>query len=87
MTFYAAVHYVEAYFALTGEHSRTHAVRDRRMNHDPNLSAISTEYGFLKFYSLSARYDFVSFSPSDLTDRALPFLSRIKAHLRPMLLD
>jgi hypothetical protein len=58
-TFYAAVHYVEAYLAATRKpavHSKDHAMRDDEIKRDAVLSTVFDEYMSLKQDSTDARY-------------------------------
>ncbi|HEX7360918.1 MAG TPA: hypothetical protein VF283_10540 [Bryobacteraceae bacterium] len=82
--FYAAVHYVEAYFSLSGTHLRSHTTRDRYVGRDPKLKPVFREYSNLKYYAYNARYEATNFKPLEVTEIALPALDKIKAQLKPL---
>ncbi|MGH9621858.1 MAG: hypothetical protein ACRD45_19395 [Bryobacteraceae bacterium] len=83
--FYAAVHYVEAYFSLSGTHLRSHTTRDSYIGRDLDLKPIFREYSNLKYYAYNARYEAIHFKPLEVTEIALPALNKIKARLGPFL--
>jgi hypothetical protein len=58
-SFYAALHYIEAFFARKTPpvHSRNHEVRDDNVHRDPTLRKIYDDYRQLKDDSHDARYD------------------------------
>ena len=80
--FYAAVHFVEAYLADTGQHLKTHKTRDNVVARDSQLRRFFKQYQDLKYYGEAARYEIVPFRPEDFTDRALPALQAIEAQVR-----
>lgn len=82
--FYAAVHYVEAYFAKQGIHSTTHTTRIASIRQDPTLRAIYRNYQELLTYSRDARYDVVALGAQDIQD-VRPNLEMIKNLIRPLL--
>jgi hypothetical protein len=85
ITFYAAMHYVEAYLATAmNTHLRSHTTRDTWMVRESNLKKIATSYNHLKFFGYNARYEVTSFGPSDVTDAA-GYLTQIKTALKPLL--
>jgi hypothetical protein len=55
--FYAAVHYVQAYFANIGRDFVTHTNRCSAIQKDPNLKAAYGEYRELMSLSRDARYE------------------------------
>ena len=55
--FYAALHYVQAYFAARGKTHRMHRTRDSAVGRDPNISAIYHDYRELQHFSRQARYE------------------------------
>jgi len=83
--FYAAVHYVEAYLAVSNQHLRSHAARDNVIGRDGYLKRIYMEYQDLKFYGFSARYEACAFRAEDVTGIAAKALQTIKSHLSPKL--
>jgi hypothetical protein len=56
MLHYAALHYIEGYFATRGVHSRHHPDRDDNVQRDPNTQPIYGAYSKLKMFSHNARY-------------------------------
>ena len=76
--FYAALHYVDAYFAagqLGGAtvsllprnlHPRNHAERDQLVSR--HLPAVQRAYRLLKDHSIDARYQIGGFTPRDIID-------------------
>jgi len=82
--FYAAVHYVQAYF--TAQPVRwefhKHSDRDTAIQADNHISAIWDDYRSLKDWSRDARYDAEKPSADDFKNDILPSLMRIKKHLR-----
>ena len=55
--FYAALHYVAAYFAAQGQTHRMHKSRDSAVGRDPNISRIYPDYRELQRFSRQARYE------------------------------
>ncbi len=84
MLFYVALHYVEAYFSLKGEHYKNHGPRDAAIKRDPTLGVIYRDYRELYVYSREARYEAVSFTFSDIRD-VTPHLNNIKNKIRSLL--
>ena len=76
--FYAALHYVEAYFATQKIHSADHRARDSAIRRDTKLRAIYVDYSELKNFSINARYYMTSFAPADITKSLRPHLEAIK---------
>jgi hypothetical protein len=67
ITFYVALHYVQAYFASRSDiRPTTHALRARAIQRDPLISGAYDEYRVLEDLSREARYDFSVFTPADL---------------------
>lgn len=83
--FYAAMHYVEAYLALTGQHLRSHTHRDNVVGRDKNLKKIFREYQDLKYYGYAARYEPPQFTSKSFTIDALPQFNILKAHISTLL--
>lgn len=83
-TFYAALHYVEAYLATKKIHSGSHPVRDSNINRDDTLRAIYPDYRELKDESRAARYDVVKFKQDDLKEMQKN-LETIKKLLKPLI--
>lgn len=83
--FYAALHYVEAYFAAMRRHSPDHRTRDSAVQRDSRIKGIYNDYSELKNFSINARYYMIPFSESDLRKNLLPRLANIKARILPLL--
>jgi hypothetical protein len=86
-TFYAALHYVEAYFANKAPalHPATHQMRDNYINSDAKLRSIYIDYRQLEDESRDARYDAsITLSQSDAT-QSKRYLEIIKAVIVPLL--
>ena len=89
--FYAAVHYVNAYFAKHGtpiprRHTNPDPKSPGRMNivqQDPNLSAIYPHYRHLDDESRDARYELRIISEADYDKFLLPKLDKIKSFITP----
>lgn len=85
VTFYVAVHYVEAYLDKQwGVHVRSHTTRDKYFAREASLKKIFAQYGHLKFFGYNARYEVSAFTPQDITDAA-KYLTEIKAQIVPLL--
>ncbi len=85
--FYAALQYIEAYFAhqVHPLHPPTHVIRDSHIHGDPRLNPIYVDYRQLEDESRDARYDAsVTFTQADVT-RTRTYLERIKAVVIPAL--
>ncbi len=79
--FYSAVHYVEAYFALSGQHLKSHTTRDSWIGRDSALKRIFNEYQDLKFYGYNARYEVSNFKVTDVRDVAIKAHATIRAYI------
>src|ERR1035438_3009859 len=84
-TFYAAMHYVEAFLATKGQHLRSHTTRDGYVGRDTHLRKIYGQYQDLKYYGYNARYETTHFQASDVTSYASVYLEAIRAHIEPFL--
>jgi hypothetical protein len=76
--FYAALHYVDAYFAVQSIHPPDHTVRDNKVS--VSLNAIYRDYRYLKDRSREARYNVPNFQISHYT-KAHQRYATIKAHV------
>ncbi len=81
MLFYAALHYVEAYFATGAIHGTSHSQRDRLVANSSALSPIFADYMELKAQSRSARYWAVTFDEETIRRKIRPALESFKRHL------
>jgi len=85
--FYAALQYIEAYFAtlIPAFHPTTHQIRDSHIHADPRLATVYVDYRQLEDESRNARYDArIEFTQADVT-RTMRYLERIKAVVVPLL--
>jgi hypothetical protein len=84
MLFYAALHFVEAYFATKGFHHRSHVKRTDAINNDPALRSVAATYGIMQLDARNARYEAVPCTSADVA-KMKANLDRIKAHITPVL--
>jgi len=89
MLFYAALHYVEAYFFADADKSHLPAHYDR---HSERLPAVRTRIGpiFVHYKdlmdaSLEARYQYVSFTQVDVENLRQEGLEPLKRHINTLL--
>ena len=66
MLFYAAVHYVEAFFSKSGQHLKRHKLRANAIQGNAKLRPIYLDYRELQTYSETARYQAVFFTSADV---------------------
>lgn len=86
-TFYAAVHYVEAYLGKQAPpiHSKHHDDRDSNIQRDPRIRGIYDDYSLLKTESYDARYrPHISFGQADV-QRVQEYLDAVKAIVVPLI--
>ena len=86
-TFYAAVHYVEAYLAKHNPpiHSRNHNIRDNNVQGDPLLTTVYDDYRELKNECHDARYQaHITFTQADVL-RLQANLDSIKNAIAPLI--
>jgi hypothetical protein len=83
--FYAALHYVEAYFATMKRHSPDHRTRDSAIRRDSRIGGLYNDYSELKNFSINARYYMTTFTPRDLTAHLLPCLANIRTRITAFL--
>jgi hypothetical protein len=84
MTFYAALHYVEAYFFTQGADYRLHPHRDSAIQRDPKIRGIWRPYERLKDASEHARYESIFFTDAQF-QHYRPNLESIKNVITPLL--
>ncbi|MGH9727835.1 MAG: hypothetical protein ACRD4V_04500 [Candidatus Acidiferrales bacterium] len=84
MTFYSALHYVEAYFADSSKHYRLHRVRDSMIQRDPKIRRIFRSYRRLSDCSEQARYEAYFFDEGQFAN-IRKNLDDIKAVVVPLL--
>lgn len=78
--FYAAVHYIQAYFFPKTFGS--HVDREAAIQSERNVSAVWDDYRALKDWSMRARYLGEKPSDKDFKSEILPSLLSIKKHLK-----
>ena len=81
MLFYAALHYVEAFFSLTGVHSADHRTRDSNLCKRSETMQIYDEFSELKNISTNARYFGRYPNKTDFSVEVLPALQAVKAEM------
>ena len=84
MLHYSALHYIEAYFATRGIHSRHHPDRDDKIQRDANTQPIYRAYSKLKMFSHNARY-MTSISGPGRVPEMESNLAAVKTQLAPFL--
>ena len=82
--FYAAVHYVQAYFASLGRKHILHKARSSDIQRDSRIAVMYNDYRDLYDISRDARYDCGTLAPGHIKF-AKERLEKIKADLRPFL--
>ena len=76
--FYSAIHYYEAYFALSEKHSGTHDTSDNWISNDSKISDTYNDYRELKQYRWFANYRAKFFSSKEIKESILPKFKNIK---------
>jgi len=84
MLFYAAVHYVEAFFSKTGHHLKRHKLRVNAIQGNAQLRPLYQDYRELQTYSETARYQAVFFTSSDVVP-VKQHLENVKNLITPLL--
>jgi hypothetical protein len=87
--FYAALHYIQAYFSIRNPDLvfERHADRDKAIIEDWQLRDIRRHYRALKDWSQNARYRFCKPSANDFGTDIEPSLLAIKRHLKQFVSD
>ena len=83
--FYAAVHYVETYFAMNNLHDTSHIGREGTIHRDRKLRRIYAAYRELKDDSVKTRYECHIFPAKEIVSRIQPNLLAIKNHISGLL--
>lgn len=83
-TFYAALHYVDAYLSLKNLHPTAHPLRSRFVASIHDLRVIYPDYRILEDVSRDARYHCTPITDSHLTS-ATQLLQKIKKQILPLL--
>lgn len=79
ISFYTALHFIEAHLGSRRIHSSFHPDRDKNVT--THLPGIYDEYFDLKNDSIEARYKMHKFSKEDFVDNIKPNLETIKAYV------
>jgi hypothetical protein len=79
--FYAALHYVEAFFGTKARHSADHRTRDNNMVQYTETMAIYDQFCELKNISTRARYYGRYPSESEFKTQVLPALQDVRAEM------
>jgi uncharacterized protein (UPF0332 family) len=81
ITFYSALHYVDAILAVSGVHPDSHTQRGDAIGTNATLRTVRPEYRILETLSQNARYRSMKIEPADLR-RAQENFSTLRSHLR-----
>ncbi len=81
MSFYAALHYVEAFFSLRGVHSADHRTRDSNLCKHNETMKIYDEFCELKNISTSARYFGRYPNKTEFSVEVVPALQAVKTEM------
>jgi hypothetical protein len=84
MSFYSAVHYVEAYFFKRGKNYRLHTERGSAIRRDGRIKDIWRQYSRLQDASENARYEKDFFTDAQFA-KIRPNLEEIKRVITPLL--
>ncbi len=79
--FYAGLHYIEAYLHTLEISCQNHGLRESEIRRHNVTRAIYKEYGRLKAWSESARYNAYRVPPELLTQQVIPSLTALRTHL------
>ena len=79
--FYAALHFIDAYYSAENKHFFAHGMRDEWIKNDWRLSKIYFNYRDLKEYRQKASYKIYEFSTQEIKNDILPHLESIKKFL------
>jgi hypothetical protein len=79
--FYAALHYVEAFFSTRSKHSADHRTRDNNMVQHTETMAIYDDFCELKNISTRARYYGRYPSDNDFQAQVIPALTQVKKEM------
>lgn len=76
--FYAALHYIEAYFTRLGKKCINHDDRAEKIKADLKLRRAYVHYSFLYSLSIEARYKLTTLTQDSYKKRAKPQLDTLK---------
>jgi len=82
--FYAALHYVQAYFSKFSVEARCHHDRFDQIKRDQKIKTVITSYKYLYALSRTARYQCGSL-PTDAYEKSKSYLADVKKHIEPVL--
>ncbi len=85
MSFYAALHYVEAFFSISGVHSADHRTRDSNLCRHNETLQIYDEFCELKNISTSARYFGRYPNKTEFSVEVLPALQTVRTEMEKYL--
>ena len=86
--FYESVHWIEAYLARLGHHSRSHHERETKVENTPQLASdphITTDYGVLRTESENARYWNYTHTKDQVTQDLTPIIERLRSTMQALL--
>jgi hypothetical protein len=83
--FYEAVHWVEAFLAMKGAHSGSHADRRKWFGIYSELSPIKVDFEMLKTECDNARYQCYRHTEQDIRTDIVPVLEKVRATISPYL--
>lgn len=84
-TFYAALHYVEAYFASKGKHCPNRIKRQEEIDNDNQINNIYASYRKLETESRHARYHCVVFHLQTVEQLRSNHFLPIKQHIKSLI--
>jgi len=82
IAFYAALHYVEAFFSKSGVHSADHRTRDSNLCRYPETLQIYDDFCELKNLSTNARYFGRYPTKIDFSVEVSPALNNVKSEMQ-----
>ncbi|HLF76295.1 MAG TPA: hypothetical protein VJB57_02280 [Dehalococcoidia bacterium] len=85
LSFYAALHWVDAFLAQSRIHPKTHDERARYVLRVQQLSSIRLQYRTLETRSREARYDLVGLSTEEAEDLISHQLADVRTQMQALL--
>jgi hypothetical protein len=85
LAFYAALHWVDAYFARQGQHPRTHIERVRWIQQEGALLPLYDPYRTLRDRADAARYHLTPFSSGEVRALLTGELYAVRVHITRLL--
>ena len=80
--FYSALHLIDAYLVIKGQHSFSHVTRDDWIKTRRELDMVFFDYRDLKEFRMKASYKCYEFSPDEIKKEVIPLLESIRKNLR-----